>query len=69
MSDAAQKTFDSVQTMRTIRDRLTSEIAAMTIEEEIHWLRLHTFADETLRRLMANRAHQGAAGDAGEPRR
>jgi N-acetylglucosamine kinase-like BadF-type ATPase len=59
MSDLASKTFDSVHSMRQIRDRLSAEIADMSCDELIHWLRAHHYSDPVLQRL-AEKAAQHA---------
>lgn len=66
MSEASAKTFDCVQTMRRIRDRLSEEVSRMTFEEQVRWLRSHRYADPLLRGLVERAAQQGdaAADDA-----
>jgi hypothetical protein len=57
MSEPPSKTFDCVQSIRQIRDRLSAEIAEMSYEELIHWLRAHQYSDPFLQRL-ADKAAQ-----------
>ena len=60
MSDLASKTFDCVQSMRQIRDRLSAEIADMSYDELVHWLRAHQYSDPSLQRLAEKAAQQAA---------
>ena len=64
MSNASAKTFDAVQTVRVVRDELSSTIAVMSLEEENRWLRSAEFSDPRLRRLMELAAQQRAEADA-----
>ena len=50
-NDKRQKAFDSVATMRRIRDRISSQIAGKTHEEIIQWLRGYHYTDPVLQRL------------------
>src|SRR5438105_1256193 len=52
MTNAARKTFDTVEMMRAIRDELSARIATMSVEEENRWLRSTAVSDPTTRRLM-----------------
>jgi hypothetical protein len=63
------KTFDCVQSMRQIRDRLSGEIATMTYDELVQWLRSHHYADPFLQRLAQKAAQQSAAKDGAARRR
>lgn len=45
------KKFDAVAMMRENRDRISSEIAGMTLEEEIAWLASRDLKDPFLSRL------------------
>jgi len=56
-----KKQFDAVEMMRSIRDRLSSQIQGMTLEEERAWLALQEFRDPFLRRIRDKIAQQGAA--------
>ena len=69
MSDLASKTFDCVQSMRQIRDRLSAEIADMSYGEMIHWLRAHQYSDPFLQRLAEKAAQQADAADDAPRRR
>ena len=51
MNDTTSKKFDCVQNMREIRDRISSEIANMSHEELIKWLRGHRYTDPLLKKL------------------
>lgn len=58
-----QKQFDAVDMMRAIRDRLSADIAGMTLEEEIAWLAAADLNDPLLHRLRARTAQQADAAD------
>ena len=47
----AKKEFDAVEMMRSIRARLSEQIAGMTLEEEIRWLRAQELGDPMLEEL------------------
>ena len=64
MSSISVKTFDAVNTVRAVRDDVSSAIATMSVEEENRWLRSTEFSDPKLRHLMELAAQQGAAADA-----
>lgn len=51
MSERSTKTFDCVQSMRQARDRLSTEIADMSYEELVKWLRAHRYTDPLLQHL------------------
>lgn len=55
----SSKTFDCVQSMREIRDRLSAEIADMSYDELARWLRAHRYSDPFLQE-MAERAARRA---------
>ena len=59
MNESRSKSFDCVQTMRRIRDRLSNEIAGMNHEEIIRWLRSQRYSDPFLQRLADKAAQQG----------
>ena len=61
MSEPSSKTFDCVQSMREIRDRLSAEIADMSYEALARWLRDYRYSDPLLQR-MANEAAKQATG-------
>ena len=67
MIDPTSKTFDCVQSMREIRDKLSAEIADMSYEELSEWLRARTYSDSFLQRLADKAVQQAdaAAGPAG----
>lgn len=46
------KTFDCVQMMRDIRDRLGIQMASMTHEERVRLIRSHQYSDRLLQRLI-----------------
>lgn len=69
MSDSTSKTFDCVQSMRQIRDRLSEEIADMGYEDLARWLRRHQYSDPCLQRLAEKAAQQGDAADGASRRR
>ena len=69
MSEPSSKTFDCVQSMRQIRDRLSTEIADMTYDELAQWLRAHRYSDPFLQRLAERAAQQGDAADNASRRR
>lgn len=50
-NDKKGKTFDCVETMREIRDRISSEIAGKTHKELVHWLHDHSYTDPVLQQL------------------
>lgn len=57
-----EKRFDAVAMMRSIRDRLSTEIEGMTLEEELEWLASQELEDPFLKRLRDRAAQQTAAG-------
>ena len=65
MSKPTPKTFDCVQSMRRIRDKLSAEIADMSYDELAEWLRSHRYSDPFLRRLAEKAAQQAHAADSG----
>jgi hypothetical protein len=64
-----QKQFDAVGMMRTIRDRLSADIAGMTLEEELAWLAATDLGDPFLQRLRARSAQHPDAADEATRRR
>ncbi len=69
MSKPSSKTFDCVQSMRQIRDRISAEVADMSYDELAQWLRTHKYSDPFLQRLAEKAAQQAdAAGDASRRR-
>ena len=63
MSEHSSETFDCVQNMRQIRDRLNVEIAGLSYGELVKWLRTHRYASLLLGRLANRAAHQADAAD------
>ena len=63
MSKPSSKTFDCVQSMREIRDRLSAEIADMSHDELVRWLRVGLYSDPILQRLAEKAAQQADAVD------
>ena len=61
--------FDSVASVRKIRDRISAQIAGMTLAEQLEWMAAQPIDDPFLRRLRERTAQQGdAAGDASNRR-
>ena len=69
MNESRSKSFDCVQTMRHIRDRLSKDIAGMNHEELIRWLRSQRYSDPFLQRIADKAAQRGDAADAASLRR
>ena len=65
MSKGSSKTFDCVQSMRQVRDKLSAEIEGLSYDELIQWLRTHRYTDPVLQRLSEKAAQQADA--AGRP--
>ena len=63
MSKPSSKTFDCVQSMREIRDKISAEIAEMSYDELAQWLRTHQYSDPFLQRLAERAAQQADAGE------
>jgi len=59
----AEKKFDAVAMMRAARDRISSEIEGMTLEEELQWLASQEIEDPFLKRLRDRAAQQADAAD------
>lgn len=66
---STKKKFDAVETMRSIRDKLSAQIEGMTLEEELEWLASQDLEDPFLRRLRDKAAQQGSAMDDDSRRR
>lgn len=64
-----EKKFDAVAMMRSIRDRISSEIEGMTLEEELAWLAAQELKDPFLKRLRDKAAQLSVAADAQEAAR
>jgi len=58
-----KKTFDAVEMMRSIRDRLSARIEGMTLEEELAWLASQELGDPFLERLRLKAAQPAEAAD------
>jgi hypothetical protein len=58
-----EKKFDAVAMMRSARDRISTEIKGMSLEEELRWLEAQELNDPFLRRLRERAARQAAAAD------
>ena len=58
MSKPSSKTFDCVQSMRQILDRISAEVADMSYDELAQWLRAHQYSDPLLQRLAEKAAQQ-----------
>lgn len=63
MSKPTARRFDCVQNMRETRDKLSAEIADMSYEELVKWLRGHRYADPLLQRLSEKAAQRADAAD------
>ena len=63
MSEGTSKSFDCVQSMREIRDRISEEIADMNYDELRRWLRSHQYSDPLLQRLAEKAAQRADAAD------
>lgn len=58
-----EKKFDAVAMMRAARDRISTEIEGMTLEEELKWLASQEVADPLLQRLRDRAARHAHAAD------
>ena len=58
-----EKKFDAVAMMRSARDKISTEINGMTLEEELRWLASQELNDPFLRRLRERAAQQADAAD------
>jgi len=65
MIDGAPKPFDCVASKRKTRDALSAEIADMSHDELVAWLRSHRYADPVLQRLSEQAARQDHHPSAG----
>ena len=63
MSEPCSKTFDCVQCMRQIRDRFSAEIADMSYDELVNWLRVQRYSDPVLQGLAERAAQRADAAD------
>lgn len=55
-----KKGFDAVEMMRAIRDKISEQIAGMSLEQELQWLASQKVEDPFLRRLQ-QKAQAGPA--------
>ena len=69
MSEPSSKIFDCVQSMRQARDSFSAEIADMSHDELVKWLRNHRYADPLLQRLAEKAAQQADTADDASRRR
>ncbi len=53
-----EKKFDAVAMMRAARDKISTEIAGMTLDEELKWLASQDIQDPFLKRLRDRAAQQ-----------
>jgi hypothetical protein len=53
-----EKKFDAVAMMRSARDKISTKIEGMTLEEELKWLASQEIDDQFLRRLRERAAQQ-----------
>ena len=58
-----EKKFDAVAMMRAARDKISSEIEDMTLEEELKWLAAQEVDDPFLKRLRDRAVQQADAAD------
>ena len=65
----AEKKFDAVAMMRSIRDSVSAAIEGMTLEEELAWLASQELKDPFLERLRDRATQQGDAADDASRRR
>jgi len=63
-----EKAFDAVATVREIRDRISAQIAGMTLDEQLEWMASQPVGDPFLERLR-NKAVQRGPTAGGRPRR
>ncbi len=59
----SEKEFDAVAMMRAARDKISTEIEGMTLEEELEWLASQELQDPFLKRLRDRAAQQADAAD------
>ncbi len=63
MSERPSGRFDCVQSMREARAKLSAEIAGMSYEELVRWLRRHRYKDPILESLAEKAAREADAAD------
>ena len=66
---SAEKKFDAVAMMRSIRDRISAEIEEMTLEQELAWLASQELKDPFLKRLRDKAVQQADAAEDASRRR
>ena len=55
------KSFDANAVMRSIRDKVSTEIEGLTLEQEVAWLSSQELADPYLKRLRDSLVQPGIA--------
>jgi hypothetical protein len=55
------KNFNAVAMMRSIRERVSSDIEGMTLEQELQWLAFQEIMDPYLRQLQERAAQSSTA--------
>ena len=63
MGEPTSKAFDCVQSMRQARDQISAQIAGMSHDELVGWLRAHRYADPFLQSFAEKAAQQTDAAD------
>ncbi len=63
-----QKSFDANAVMRSIRDKVSTEIEGLTLEQEVAWLASQELTDPYLKRLRDGFVQLGIAADGALPR-
>lgn len=58
-----EKTFDAVAMMRSARDKISTEIEGMTLDDELKWLAFQKVEDPFLKRLRERASQQSVATD------
>lgn len=56
-----KKSFDAVAMMRATRDKVSTDIEGMTLEQELAWLASQKLSDPFLERLRDGAAQRGVA--------
>jgi hypothetical protein len=64
-----KKGFDAVAMMRSIRDKVSTDIEGMTLEQELAWLASQELSDPFLKRLRNRATQPGVAADRASSRR
>lgn len=67
--NSRQKTFNALATVREIRDRISAQIAGMTLDEQLEWMASQPLGDPFLERLRNKAAQQGHDAAGGSSRR